>query len=238
MKILIAGCGDLGVRVATKYLADGAAVIGLVRSADSAARLARAGIAPWIADLDAPPVQLPGNTFDLVHHFAPPPRTGTTDPRTAALLAAIPHCGRLLYVSTTAVYGDHGGAWIDELTPPAPGTDRGRRRLDAETQVRTWGASIGTETIVLRVAAIWGPGRGGREPPRTPSGTPTPVNRIHVDDLAEVCIAAAARAPDGAVYDCADGAPTETGRMDESKRVRAQRIRDELGVTPRVAAQP
>lgn len=238
MRVLIAGCGDLGVRVGTKYLAAGESVVGLVRSADSAARLATAGIAPWVADLDAPPLRLPGAAFDLAFHFAPPPRTGASDPRTGALLAALPRCGRLVYVSTTAVYGDHGGAWIDEATPPAPGTDRGRRRLDAERQVRAWGEATGTATIVLRVAAIWGPGRDRRQPPRAAGGLPVPVNRIHVDDLADVCVAAAARAADGAVYDCADGAPTENGWMDESKRVRAQRIRAELGVTPRVAAQP
>lgn len=170
-----------------------------------------------------------------MYHFAPPPGSGTADPRTAALLAALPQCGRLVYVSTTAVYGDHQGGWVDETTPAAPGSDRGRRRLDAEMQVRAWGARTCTPTVVLRVAAIWGPGRGCR---RSPVADGVPVNRIHIDDLAAVCVAAALRAPGGAIYDCADGAPTDDGRLDESKRVRARRIRDELGVTPRPYAQP
>jgi nucleoside-diphosphate-sugar epimerase len=156
-------------------------------------------------------------------------------------------------MSTTGVYGDADGAWIDEETPPAPTSARGGRRLDAERQVARWGDAHGVPVVILRVAAIYGPGRL----PRARSGRgDVPVNRIHVDDLATTCVAAADRGAAGRVYDCADGTPVTQDAfletlarlggpdlrgappvvndfLDESKRIRARRIRDELGVALR-----
>ena len=114
-------------------------------------------------------------------------------------------------MSTTGVYGDAGGESVDEDRPPAPTTDRARARLDAERAVQDWAATAGCEWVILRVPGIYGPGRLSLE--RIRRGEPTirrqeagPGNRIHVDDLVRVCIAAAA-APRARnrIYNVGDG---------------------------------
>ncbi len=212
--VLIVGCGDLGRRVATRHLARGETVHGLVRSRESARALEVAGIAAVQADLDAPLPELPTRAA-RVYYFAPPPESGDTDPRIGRFLVAIGRDGapqRIVYVSTTGVYGDCGGAWIDETRPPRPAADRARRRWDAECRLRAWADAGGGELIVLRVAGIYGPGRLPLA--RLRQGLPmvAPVeapwtNRIHADDLATVCVAAMDRARAGALYNASDGHP-------------------------------
>ncbi|MGE5190069.1 MAG: NAD-dependent epimerase/dehydratase family protein, partial [Gemmatimonadota bacterium] len=187
-RVLIVGCGDIGRRVARLWGARGAAVLGLARSPAAAARLSRLGIAPVAGDLDDRGTLrgLPTRGA-LVYHFAPPPAEGTTDPRTRALVEAVPggeEPETLVYMSTTGVYGDLKGGWATEETPPAPETDRGRRRLDAEDVLRAWGRARTVPVVVLRVAGIYGPGRLPVESIRR--GTPvldaaiSPyANRIH-----------------------------------------------------------
>lgn len=233
MKVLIVGCGDIGMRVAESYRAAGAAVTGIVRGPASIERLRAAGVEPWRADLDADDFTLPDGRFDLVLHMAPPPREGDIDPRTARLLAAGPDCERLVYLSTTGVYGDRGGEWVDEDTPPAPTSDRGRRRLDAERRIAEWSTRSGAEAVVLRVAAI----DRGTTLAEPDDGVMVWINRIGADDLARACVAAAAQGRAGAVYDCADGTPkrrrlSKDSGFAESKRIRARRLRDELGISP------
>lgn len=164
------------------------------------------------------------------------------------------------YLSTTGVYGDHRGAWVDERTPPQPTKDRTRRRLAAE---RAWQA---LDAHVFRLAGIYGPGRSALE--RVEQGD-APIhkpgkrfNRIHVDDIARVLEASIDRPEPGRVYDVADGSPASQvellgyaaellGRTpappipfeqaelspmarsfwDDDVAIRARRIRDELGVT-------
>ncbi len=212
--VFIAGCGDLGRRVGRLWRAAGIPVTGLVRSEASARALQENDITPCRADLDDPaslPLLPGGDTF--VYHFAPPPARGRTDPRLGALLARLekgPLPRRIVLLSTSGVYGDRGGARVDESAEPAPGTDRGRRRLDAERRLRAFGEATGVETVILRVGGIYGPGRLPEK--RLRAGTPivpahqSPrTNRIHVDDLAAVCLAAARRGRSGEVYNVSDG---------------------------------
>ena len=203
--------------MAAGYLADGTTVYGLVRSAAGARRLEEQGIRAVVADLDAPmelnALPLSGAT---AFYFAPPPGSGTADPRMERFLDALtpdrlPE--RMLYISTTGVYGDCGGAWITEEQPVRPQTDRGKRRLAAENALRAWSAHSGVAVVILRVSGIYGPGRLPAE--RLQRGLPvlredqSPfTNRIHADDLALVCHAAAERAPPDAIYNVADGHPT------------------------------
>lgn len=216
--VLILGCGDIGMRVARLWQRRGMPVRALARSRESAARLFSTGIVPVAGDLDEAQ-SLAGLVLDgsLVYYLAPPPREGVRDQRVRTLLdahrAAAPE--RLVYISTTGVYGDRGGEWVDESTPPDPRTDRARRRLDAETVLRTWGRERGVAVVVLRVPGIYGPGRLPRA--RIGEGTPVvdpaeapPGNRIHADDLAQACIAAALRGEPDAVYNVADGDPKTT----------------------------
>lgn len=214
--VFIAGCGDIGARVAGLWAARGAAVAALARSAESAARLFRLGIVPVRGDLDDPSTlrDIPSRGA-LLYYLAPPPSAGEADPRARAFLSAIPageEPARAVYMSTTGVYGDNDGAWVDEDTPASPASARGRRRLDAEAAFLCWGTERGVAVVILRVSGIYGPGRLPVEAVRR--GAPVVredeapwTNRIHADDLAAVCVAAMERGRDRAVYDVADGSP-------------------------------
>lgn len=209
--VLIVGCGDIGLRVAHQLLERGIAVHGQVRGTASAQRLNRAGVTPVIADLDAPPA-LAAADYELVFWFAPPPNAGDGDPRLRAWLAHNAPA-RLVYISTSGVYGDCDNRWIDETEPCKPQTPRGRRRVDAEAALADHAERRGTEPVILRVPGIYGPGRLPIE--RLRAGTPVideaespTTNRIHADDLARAAIAAAERGTPGAAYNVSDGSPT------------------------------
>ncbi len=170
---VIAGCGYTGTRVAERLAPQGP-VIGLTRKAHT-------------FEFTAP--------FDVIY-LVPPPAPGTTDPRIERFLDALPAApGRIVYVSTTGVYGDAGGATVTEDTPPAPMTDRARRRLAAETALRAWCKPRKIEWVILRVPGIYGPGRLPldrlqRGEPALAESEAGPGNRIHVEDLADICVAA------------------------------------------------
>lgn len=213
---LITGCGYVGERLARALIARGARPVGLVRTARKAEQLGRSGIAPVATDLDVPIEAPPAAAADgEVYYLVPPsPDTDDDDPRLRHFLSAceeaIPR--RLIYLSTSGVYGDCGGAWTDESRPPAPRTDRARRRLAAEQIARDWCQRNGTELVILRVGGIYGPGRLPTERlARTTVVCPDEApwsNRIHADDLATVLHAAAQRGAAGRVYNVADGHPT------------------------------
>lgn len=209
---LIVGCGDIGLRIAERLRLREVAVIGAVRRPEAAAVLAQRGIEPWLIDLDAPAAHPPA--CDAVYWCAPPPAEGETDSRLRGLLPRLPPPSQgLLYISTSAVYGDCQGRWIDEAEPLKPGTARGRRRLDAELALRAWSARSGVRSVVLRVPGIYGPGRlpvdrlRRGEPVLRESEAPY-TNRVHADDLADACLLALARGEAGAAYNVGDGAPT------------------------------
>ncbi|MEZ5541219.1 MAG: SDR family oxidoreductase [Pseudomonadota bacterium] len=211
--MLIVGCGDIGRRVAVLLQAAGARVIGLVHSRRSAQALTDAGIDALVRDLDADLPLFAAGSRD-VFYFAPPPGTGATDPRMTRVLAAfaVPP-RRIVYISTSAVYGDCAGAWIDENHPVAPTTARGRRRLDAERQLAAWAGAHGVEWMILRVPGIYGPGKLPLE--RLRQGLPVLradqapyTNRIHADDLAAICIAAMTATRADTVYNVSDGHPS------------------------------
>ncbi|RMG58473.1 MAG: SDR family NAD(P)-dependent oxidoreductase, partial [Gammaproteobacteria bacterium] len=158
--VLIVGCGDIGRRIAACL--PHARLTGVVRSAAARKRLEDAGIAPVVADLDDAalclPQQPPGT---VVFHLAPPPRQGRRDPRTRHLLAALAgwRPARVVYISTSGVYGDCRGAWVDETWPARPQADRAWRRWDAERQLMTWSAQTGVPVVRLRVGGIYAPDR-------------------------------------------------------------------------------
>ena len=216
IRVFIVGCGDIGLRVARLWGGEGALVGALARSPESARRLEGMGIAAVKGDLDEPgtlvglPVQ-----GTLSYYLAPPPERGDKDPRMRAFLDCIPpgeEPEKIVYMSTTAVYGDLHGEWATEETPPAPAAARGRRRLDAEQAVLSWGRLRGIPAVILRVAGIYGPGRlpVDKVRKRTPvlAGSESPFsNRIHADDLARICVAAAKRGRGGGIYNVSDGRP-------------------------------
>jgi nucleoside-diphosphate-sugar epimerase len=215
---LIAGCGYVGRRLASRLGGHGR-VIALARTHASTVALREAGFDAQVADLDAdaPPTALAPIAQDAaIAYLAPPPDTGTTDPRLDRFLSALGESrpAVLVYMSTTGVYGDTGGSAVDETSPIAPANDRSRRRVAAEEAVRRWCEARGVRWVVLRVPGIYGPGRLPLE--RLQRGEPAlraadsgPANRIHVDDLVTACTAALDRPVHG-VFNVGDGDHSST----------------------------
>ncbi len=215
MPVLIVGCGYIGQRVAHLMQQDGATVSGIVRSRTSLAVLEQSGISATLMDLDAiEPGTVPGG-FSGIFYFAPPPREGEVDTRMMAFLNEVSPdtVRRIVYISTSAVYGDCNGAWITEDQPLNPNTGRGRRRADAERQLMTWCASQDIGLTVLRVPGIYGPGKLPLA--RLEKGLPVMceddapfTNRIHGDDLARICVAAMYADVTNTVFNVSDGHPS------------------------------
>ena len=247
----------------TRLLPDDWRVIGTTRDEGKAADLMAAGTEPRIwpgADM-AP-------ALDAATHLlisAAPDADG--DPVLRALRTQI--AGRdfewVGYLSTTGVYGDHAGGWVDETAPLTPATQRGIARVQAEAE---W-AALGLPLHIFRLAGIYGPGRGPFAKVR--AGTARRIikpgqvfSRCHVEDIAQVLLASISRPNPGAVYNICDDDPAppedviayaaqllglpvpeaqdfDTAEMTpmarsfyaESKKVRNDRIKDELGVVLR-----
>lgn len=215
-QVFIVGCGATGELVAAREQARGHHVQALARSAQSETRLRDLGIEPAPGNLDDP-ASLAGLQIGLerLYYFAPPPPEGTDDPRLAAFLAALkaPLPQRAVLISTTAVYGDCQGAWVDEEHPTRPLIDRGQRRLAAENLWHDWADENGVGSVVLRVAGIYGIGKlpvarlGQSRPVLLESQSPW-SNRIHIDDLAEACLLAGSAARPVGIYNASDGHPS------------------------------
>lgn len=188
-------------------LPQGWRIIGTTRSADKAAALRAEGIEPLIFPGDDIAPALARATHVLTS--AAPDDAG--DPVLAHLrgaLAGASHLQWVGYLSTTGVYGDHAGDWVDEDTPLTPATKRGMARVTAEAE---WQA-MGLPLHIFRLAGIYGPGRGPFAKVR--NGTARRIvkpgqvfSRIHVDDIAQVLAASIARPDPGAVYNVCDDDP-------------------------------
>ena len=202
--LLVVGCGDVGLRV-LRLLRGRWRLLALTSSPQRFEELRAAGAVPLLGNLDQPAtLRHIGALADAVLHLAPPAQRGAQDLRTAHLLAALARGGRvkrLVYGSTTGVYGDAGGAVFDETRPVAPATDRARRRVDAETRLRAFGRASGARVTLLRIPGIYAGDRPGGHPrERLARGTPVLraeddvyTNHIHADDLARACVAALLR---------------------------------------------
>jgi nucleoside-diphosphate-sugar epimerase len=199
--VLIVGFGDVGARVA-KRLKGQYRVIALVRKPERAAFARSLGVTPVVGDLaDRRSLQLLSGLAPTVLHFAPPPASGAVDQHTKNLLAALSTSmglmlsQRVIYISTTGVYGDCAGALIDETHAMNPTTDRAKRRVDAERRLRAWSLREGRVVTILRAPGIYAEDRLPIE--RLQRGTPALIeredvytNHIHADDLARAACAA------------------------------------------------
>ncbi len=224
--LLIVGCGDVGMRV-LRLLQGRWRVLALTSTAARMPLLRQAGAVPVLGDLDQPHTlqRLAGiaRLAQAVLHLAPPPGQGQGDARTAALLQALLRHGapvqRLVYASTTGVYGDGAGALFDETRPVAPGTDRAQRRVAAEALVRAYGRVTGAGVCVLRIPGIYAADRPGGHPrERLMRGTPVLAadddvytNHIHADDLARACVAALQRGLPQRVINVVDDSDVKMG---------------------------
>jgi len=198
-RLLIIGCGDVGQRVvrAQRHVR----VVALTSSPVRVAALRAQGVTPVLGNLDAPAsLQRLAGWATRVLHLAPPPLQGSTDPRTLALARLLMHRSAprsVVYGSTSGVYGDCAGEWVDEHRTVNPITPRAQRRVDAEARVRHLGRlrSGATRVSVLRIPGIYAPDREGGTPrDRLLRGTPVLAreddvftNHIHANDLARAC---------------------------------------------------
>ncbi|MEO1555735.1 MAG: SDR family oxidoreductase [Pseudomonadota bacterium] len=263
-KTLLSFGHGFSARALTKLLLpQGWRILGTTRSAEKANALADSGVEPLVF----PGTDVGKAIAEATHLLisAGPDADGDpvlreTGARIMARAASLEWAG---YLSTTGVYGDHQGGWVDESAALTPATTRGQWRVEAEA---AWAAIPGLPLHIFRLAGIYGPGRGPFAKVR--SGTARRIikdgqvfSRIHVDDIAQVVAASIARPNPGAIYNVCDNDPAppqdvighaaellglpmppaldfETAEMTpmarsfyaESKRVRNDRIRDELGV--------
>jgi nucleoside-diphosphate-sugar epimerase len=220
-RLLIVGCGDLGLRL-VPLLRNRYRLYALTRSREHHALLRTQGVVPLCGDLDdaGSLARLAGLPHDLLH-FAPPPSRGEDDVRTANLIRALRKARsipqRLIYISTSGVYGDRAGRLVREHEAVRPRTDRARRRVNAENRLREWGRGAGVRVVILRAPGIYAADRLPLE--RLRSATPVIVdaedaytNHIHADDLAAIVVAALARGRSQRVYHACDGTAMKMGQ--------------------------
>jgi nucleoside-diphosphate-sugar epimerase len=198
--IFIFGLGFSGRVIAQRLMEHGWRVAGTTRS--GACDLPGVTVLPFDRDHPLPAGALDG--VDAVLSSVPPDEAGDPVLDTVTL----PPVRWAGYLSTTGVYGDHGGGWVDEATPVDPGLPRSRRRAAAERQ---W-LACGLPAHVFRLAGIYGPGRSAMDSVR--AGTAKRIvkpgqvfSRIHVDDIAATVLASLARPNPGAVYNVCDDDP-------------------------------
>lgn len=209
------GYGFSAAALGRRLAARGFAVAGTCRTEEKAAALRGAGVEAFIfgdAALADPAVALGGTTHLLLS--VPPGADG--DPVLAAHEADIariaPQLEWMGYLSTTGVYGDRSGGWVDERTPLKPGTTRGQRRLEAEEAWRALAARTAAPLHIFRLAGIYGPGRNQLR--SVLDGTAKRIvkpgqvfSRIHVEDVAAVLEASIDRPRPGAAYNVCDDMP-------------------------------
>jgi len=200
-RVLIIGCGDVGLRVAHALPAR-VRVLALTTDAGRRDALRGQGITPLLGNLDSPASlrRLSGLASRIIH-LAPPPGAGWGDPRTQALTRVLRLRTRptaLVYGSTSGVYGDCQGDVAIETRATNADTARARRRIDAESSIRFFGRAAHVRSSILRIPGIYAPDReGGTPQARLLKGTPVLLaaddvytNHIHADDLARACLAA------------------------------------------------
>jgi nucleoside-diphosphate-sugar epimerase len=257
---LIVGCGYLGQRVAGQLLALGHCVFATTRKPERAAAFREQGISPVICDVMAPgSLRLPAT--DGVVYCVGLDRSGGASMRAVYVeglrnvLAALPAVSRLVYVSSTSVYGQTDSEEVDENSETAPPEESGQVVLEAERLLR----ETRPDAVVLRFAGIYGPGRllreGALRRGEPLAGGPDRwLNLIHVEDGAEAVVSALERPVSGETFNVADGHPVTRGEFygllakllgapaatftaavtePVNRRVAARRMRERLGVVPR-----
>ncbi|MFG6578909.1 SDR family oxidoreductase [Sulfitobacter sp. 1A13191] len=207
--LLSLGHGYSARALAARLLPQGWRIIGTTRSREKLDEIAATGVEPMLwpgSDLSSLLQEVP----NLLVSAGPAPEG---DPVLLDLqdeiTAAAPHLRWVGYLSTTGVYGDHGGDWVDETTPLTPSTRRGAARVQAEA---AWGAIPGLPLHIFRLAGIYGPGRGPFAKVR--KGTARRIikpgqvfSRIHVEDIAQALDLSLAKPQPGAIHNLCDDDP-------------------------------
>ena len=205
--LLVFGLGYVGSAVAAAAAAGGLPVRGTTRAQPDAVAIAFEDAAPSIAQ--------------ATHLLSTVPPDAAGDPvlsRYAAAIAASPRLRWIGYLSTTGVYGDRNGGWVDEASAPAPISDRSRRRVAAEQQWR--GVAARGAFDIFRLAGIYGPGRSSLDDVRAGKARRIikpghAFGRIHRDDIVRAVLAAMRqeRAPGVRVLNLVDDEPAESAEV-------------------------
>ncbi len=219
-KVWIVGCGDIGQRVAHLYQNE--SVNGIVSSHESAVKFEKLSIESHVIDLDSDFTLEDHELANVdVYYFAPPPPAGAKDTRLKRFLIRLSKLEqlprRIVLISTTGVYGDSDGDWIDETTPINPQADRAVRRVSAEQILQRWIEKTHGENrcefMILRVPGIYAEDRLPLA--RLEKGLPIVnadeagfTNRIHADDLARACKMAMDCETSGHIINVTDGNPS------------------------------
>jgi nucleoside-diphosphate-sugar epimerase len=218
---LIVGCGYLGARIGTALVRRGEQVFGTVRSTNRATEIACLGIEPVIADVLGPETLKSLPAAERVLCCVGFDRTGGADMRTVYveglrnLLERLPaSVWRLVYASSTSVYGQSAGEWVDEDAPAEPIQESGRVCREAEQVASHWAREAGASQVVLRFSGLYGPNRvirralleRGEPIPGDPAGY---LNLVHIDDAAHAAVAALDAARPDPLYLVSDDRPLE-----------------------------
>jgi nucleoside-diphosphate-sugar epimerase len=216
MNLFILGLGYAATIFASRMRAEGWHVGGTVRSPDKARSLRAQGLealAFEAHETQTGAVAAALRSADALLVSIPP--SASAEPPAESLAETVAHADKLHwigYLSTIGVYGDHGGAWIDETTPCAPVSERSRARLRAEQQWTALGARVGKPVVIFRLPGIYGPSRNAlaalREGTARRIVKPGQVfNRVHVEDIASALALSVARDSTSAVYNLTDDEP-------------------------------
>ena len=213
-RLLIIGCGDIGRRTTKLAIQQGWQVAGLVRSAETLQKLRDLEITVIEANL-LDPSSLAGieTRGSSILYLAPPPGGGISDPKIRHFCASLEpgnEPDKIVYISTSGVYGDCRGDRVTEATPPNPQTTRARRRFDAETSLRQYSELRNVPLVILRVTGVYGPHRFPlhrllERHPVLREEDASYTNRIHADDLAQICLRAVEIDADGEIFNVSDG---------------------------------
>ncbi len=215
-RLVLLGCGDIARRL-LPILLPRFRVFAVLRRVEAMAQWRAAGAIPLLADLDQrASLKRIAGLGDYYIHLAPPQATGALDLRTRHLCSILPPAARLVYVSTSGVYGDCGGAFFDETRPLAPQNARAQRRVDAERSLRAVARARGLQLAILRAPGIYAADRLPLA--RLQQGTPALLpqddvytNHIHADDLAQLVWLALWRSRPNRVYHADDDSQLKMG---------------------------
>ena len=220
--VLLVGCGYTGLELAQRLTFKGVPVVGTTRSVERSAVIRTRGASAIILDMnDLTPLKKVRGRLRAIVHMAPPVKEsdGSYSDKTGDLLewAAKENLERFIYVSSTSVYGDHGGAVVDEHSPCQPDSPRGKKRLEIENLV----LGSGLPSMVVRPSGIYGPGRSmlhrlAARKYRLVAGGHAYTNRIHVKDLAHLLEGALTRGEPGSIYLGSDASPTTQKELVEA----------------------
>lgn len=219
MPSTILGCGDVGRRIVKELLSsaiEASEIQAYVNSQTSQSEAQALGVTTRVINLDSLSHGLSNCAATELYYTVAPQKSGVNDLRTQSVLRQFNadqiRPAKVVLISTTGVYGDCDGEWVDETTPVKPSTERAKRRLDSEQQWLGWGRKNSIDVVVLRVPGIYAFSRIPRE--RLSKRIPVVraeecgfTNRIHADDLARACVAAMRKGVGSQVFNATDGTP-------------------------------